>query len=33
MIADARVVWASEPQENAAIQIEGLAVNHGRGRL
>ncbi len=32
-MTDARVEWAPAPQENVVIQIEGLAVNHGRSRL
>ena len=32
-MTDARVTRTSAPGEDAAIRIEGLAVNHGRIRL
>jgi hypothetical protein len=32
-MTDARVTRTSAPQENAVIQIEELAVNHGRSGL
>jgi ABC-2 type transport system ATP-binding protein len=32
MMTDARVAWAPAPQEDAAVEIEGLVVNYGRKR-